>query len=75
MNNQDHEGICPFFIRDRGLNCSKKYCVTCEGCSFKFPDNITRREFLYRFCAHPDGYKNCTMYKVLCDYYNRLYSN
>lgn len=76
MYNGDGEGICPFFVRDRGLNRKTgKYCLTCEGCTFKFPDKFSKREFIYRLCAHPDGYKNCTMYKALYDSYNRLYSN
>ena len=74
-NIRENDEICPFFVRDRGLSrASKKYCMSCEGCALKFPDKQSKRLFVYKLCAHPDGYKDCTMYKVLYDYYDRLYS-
>ena len=61
-------GICPFFLQDRGNGR-----VSCEGASLKFPDRETRREFVYRLCAHPDGYKECRMRLALEHYYERKY--
>ena len=61
-------GICPFFLQDRGNGR-----VSCEGASLKFPDREARREFVYRLCAHPEGYKECRMRMALEHYYERKY--
>ncbi len=61
-------GICPYYLRDRG-----KGRVYCECCRFDFPDKISRREILYRFCAHPTGYKACMIKQALDNYYERKY--
>lgn len=61
-------GICPYFRRDRGNGR-----INCEGASFRFPDKLARREYLYRFCAHPDGYKACPLKVALDHYYERKY--
>lgn len=61
-------GICPYFKRDRGNGR-----VTCEGASFRFPDKLARREYLYRFCAHPSGYKTCPLKVALDHHYERKY--
>ena len=63
-------GICPFFLQDRGNGR-----VSCEGASLKFPDKEARREFVYRLCAHPDGYKACRMRMALEHYYERKYTD
>jgi hypothetical protein len=63
-----NEEVCPYFKRDRGGGR-----VVCEGASFKFPDNLSRREYLYRFCAHPVGYKSCPLKVALDHYYERKY--
>ena len=63
-----HVGICPYYIRDRG-----KGVVYCECAKFHFPDKIARREILYGFCAHPDGYKRCVLKQMLDHYYERKY--
>ena len=65
-----NEEICPYFKRDRGGGR-----VLCEGASFKFPDNLARREYLYRFCAHPVGYKSCPLKVALDHYYERKYDH
>lgn len=62
-------GICPFFKSDR--ECGR---VSCEGANFHFPDKEARREFVYRFCAHPDGYKECPLQTTLNHYYERKYA-
>ena len=63
-----HEGICPYFDRERG-----KGVVYCECARFKFPDKGSRREIVYRYCAHPEGYKSCMLKKALDHYYERKY--
>ncbi len=63
-----HVGICPYFMRDRG-----KGIVYCECAKFKFPDKGARREIVYRFCAHPEGYKACMIKQALDHYYERKY--
>ena len=64
-----HEGICPYFDRDRG-----KGVVYCECARFKFPDKGSRREIIYRYCAHPEGYKLCMIKQALDHYYERKYA-
>lgn len=65
---EPREGICPYFQRDRG-----KGVVYCECAKFKFPDKVSRREIVYRFCAHPEGYKACMIKQALDHYYERKY--
>jgi hypothetical protein len=62
-------GICPYFIRDRS-----KGVVYCECARFRFPDKPSRREIVYRYCAHPEGYKDCMLKKALDHYYERKYA-
>lgn len=63
-------GICPFFQQDRGNGR-----VCCEGATLKFPDKEARRDFVYRLCAHPEGYKECRMRLALEHYYERKYED
>ncbi len=63
-------GICPYYMRDRG-----KGIVYCECARFRFPDKGSRREILYRFCAHPEGYKACMIKQALDHYYERKYGH
>ncbi len=63
-------GICPFFKNDRG--CGR---VSCEGANFHFPDKEARREFVYQFCAHSEGYKACPLQIALNHYYERKYDH
>ncbi len=62
-------GICPYFVRDRG-----KGLVYCECARFRFPDPAARREIVYRFCAHPTGYKTCMLKQCLDNHYERKYA-
>jgi hypothetical protein len=62
-------GICPFFRQDRGRGR-----ISCEGAQLTFPDKESRREFVYRLCAHPEGYKNCPLQIALEHYYERKYA-
>lgn len=61
-------GICPYYLRDRG-----KGVVYCECARFRFPDYLTRREILYTFCAHPEGYKKCAIKQAMDHFYERKY--
>lgn len=63
-----HEGICPYFMRDRGQGR-----VCCECARFRFPDKESRREIVYRYCAHPNGYKVCMLKQALDHHYERKY--
>lgn len=62
-------GICPYFLRDRGRGQ-----VICECARFRFPDAPARREIVYRFCAHPTGYKACVIKQAMDHYYERRYA-
>lgn len=59
-------GMCPFYMSEK-----KSLSMKCELCSFKFPDGEARRAVVYEYCGHPTNYKNCMLYKVLADYYER----
>ncbi len=61
-------GICPYYLRNRG-----KGLVYCECARFRFPDAASCREILYRFCAHPTGYKSCVLKIAMDNYYERKY--
>jgi len=65
---ETHVGYCPYFCRERSQGV-----VYCEGARLKFPDRDARREILYRFCAHPEGYKACMLKQALDHYYERKY--
>lgn len=62
-------GICPYYKQDRGRGH-----VCCEGATFRFPDKLSRREYVYRFCAHPEGYKECPLKIALDHFYERKYT-
>ena len=67
--NARHDGMCPYFMRDRGGG--KVYC---ECATFKFPDKEARRDIVYRFCAHPTGYNDCPLKQAMDGYYERMYA-
>lgn len=67
--NESREGICPYFTRERSHGV-----VSCECARLKFPDLESRREIVYRFCAHPEGYKACMLKQALDHYYERKYA-
>ena len=66
--NAGHEGMCPYFQRDRGNGI-----VNCEGARLRFPDRQARRDIVYRICAHPTGYNDCPLKQALDGYYQRRY--
>ncbi len=61
-------GLCPYYVRDRGHGL-----LYCECARIRFPDKIARREIVYRFCAHPEGYKTCMFKQCLDNYYERKF--
>lgn len=67
----DEEGevICPYFIRDRGQGI-----VYCECANFHFPDKLARREYVFHFCGHPTGYKDCPIKQAMDHFYDRKYA-
>jgi hypothetical protein len=62
-------GACPYFVKDKGDGY-----VYCECARFRFPDKKARRDIIYTYCAHPDGYKECVLKKVMDQYYERKYN-
>ena len=60
--------VCPYYQRDRGEGR-----VYCECARFRFPDKETRREIVYAFCAHPEGYKRCALKQAMDHFYERKY--
>ena len=67
--NESREGICPYFVRERSQGV-----VSCECARLKFPDRDSRREIVYRYCAHPQGYKACMLKQAMDHYYERKYA-
>ena len=63
-------GACQYFLHERD---GEAYC---EGCRLIFPDKLARREFVYRYCAHPDkGFRDCPVYRFMENYYERQGKN
>ena len=58
MGNTSFLGVCPFWKCE---HVSRK-TMNCELCKFKFPDEQSRREIAYKYCA--GDYKECTIYPV-----------
>lgn len=58
-------GECPFF------QCEHGRYLTCEIGKFKFPDLTARDRLVVDHCA--GDYKQCMLYKILQDYYGRIY--
>lgn len=65
----NRHGICPYYKKERGGGH-----VNCEGATFRFPDRLARREYVYRFCAHPVGYKECPLKIAMDHFYERKYA-
>ena len=63
------EGFCPYFQREKGHGV-----VYCECAKVRFPDKQSRRDIVYRFCAHPQQYKQCPIKQAMDHYYERKYS-
>lgn len=58
---------CPYFkLRTRRQ-------ISCEGAIIRLPDRQGLSDFAQAFCASAEGYKKCTFYKLLGEYYDRKY--
>ena len=64
----DYTFNCPYLKKLNGSN------ISCELVKVTPPDRIARRHFLEEYCGSGDHYKECPFYKILDDYYHRLYS-
>ncbi len=62
-------GMCPYLKDAR--SCEK---TVCECAEFTFPDRISRREVIYKYCGHPTGWRVCMLKAVMDGYYERRYS-
>ena len=62
-----HIPYCPFYRKD---TVDKLYC---EGGTIKLPDREAKREILFDVCAGEKSHKNCTLYKMLMNHYDREY--
>lgn len=56
---------CPFFKWDERL------CVHCEGGRPTFPDRAAATEYIDRYCADVNGWRDCSIAKTLLRYYER----
>ncbi len=63
-------GYCPYYRR-----LSEAGSLHCEAGRLRFPDAPGRRAIVYRFCAHPEGYKACMLKVMLDEYYERKYAH
>lgn len=53
--------FCPFWRREKVSELSS----TCDGATISFATNEVRRGYVYGYCAHPDGWEQCPIYKIL----------
>ena len=60
---------CPFYVGERRLR--GRYILNCEGGRLAMPDLLSRRELVYKTCAHPDGWKSCPIAAALEGHYER----
>ena len=67
---EDREALCPFYRWERRYpdgTADRK----CEACKLTFPDRESRRAVVYTLCAHPQGWKRCTLAAAMEDVYER----
>ena len=62
-------GTCPYFQREKGDGYTY-----CECARFRFPDKQARRDIVYQYCAHPDGYRACVIKQTMDQFYERKYN-
>ena len=61
-------GTCPYYLYDKGE------MLFCEGATIKYPDKGSKKKCMESYCCNEEcGYKNCSHYKIMEDYYRRLY--
>lgn len=56
--------VCPFFSWDERL------CIHCEGGRIRFPDRQTAGEYIDQHCASVDGWRSCTVARMLETFYD-----
>ena len=56
---------CPFYKKEKS---PKLYC---EGCILKFPDTLSRAEYIRNFCANNINWTKCSVAHNLQIYYDR----
>jgi len=60
---EGREFICPYYRWH-----SKKeggFSLHCEAGKINIPDNPSRRKLIYGYCAHPTGWKECSIAEML----------
>lgn len=65
MNNESKLPVCPFYVK---ATYNRVYC---EGGTFKIPDPKARHELISEYCSDMENYKNCTICRMLVNYYDR----
>ena len=56
---------CPYFVWE------DKLCLHCEIGVQEFPDRQARDEYVAAYCGDPLHYRNCTLARVLGEFYER----
>ena len=73
--------MCPYWKYELGLKPDRclpekeeaqtGYRTVCEGGTLEYTDRYARRDYVYRYCAHPTGWKGCTVAQNLEKQYER----
>lgn len=62
-------GTCPFYLYE------KSGVVFCEGATIKYPDKKSQHDVKVKYCCNEEhGYKNCSFYALLNNFYDRKMS-
>lgn len=61
------EAVCPFYRNEK-----TSHGLKCELAAFKFPDDESKAQ-IKTYCCDMDKCKECTLYQVLVEYYDREY--
>ena len=61
-------GMCPYYQYE------KRGITYCECGELHFPDQRTRRDIVYAYCAHPSAFHRCPVKCALDGYYERSYT-
>lgn len=60
------EAVCPYYKKENGST------MHCELATFHFPDKESKAQ-IKAHCCNFYGYQQCTLYRVLNDYWERKY--
>ena len=61
---------CPFWKHEF------KMATYCEGAKILHPNKAEKMSFKQTYCCNTDGgYKECTVYKIMTEYYEKLYES